>query len=207
MRWLTRPPGRLFYSLWALALALVLNEASVPAKRLGLISIAAFPTLGLLAVWLLRGLLRVNSTASDDADANQRGSWWLAPLSLVVVLLLASTSLPLQARFILSRPTLEAVAEDAAASRVDRSGVMGLFLIDEVEIYGTAVVFTEATGGFIFDRGGFAYIPDDPNDSVLDEVAPRCVMWPLGGDWYAWHGSWFGGSSLRGCGLDGPSRP
>lgn len=207
MRWLDGPPGRLFHSLWVVALVIVLLEVSVPAGRGGPTLLSMFPLFVLLAVWCLRGLAFTVRTRSRRGETRLQRGWLYAPASLLVVVLLASSSWPLSVRFALSRSMLSQVAEEVAAGGEGNAGVIGLYLIDSVERFGTAVVFTERTGGLIFDLGGFAYIPDDPNDPALDNVAPRCVLWPLGDDWYAWHGSWYGGSSTHGCGLDGPSRP
>lgn len=207
MRWLDGPPGRVFHSLWLLCLLILLLDASVPAGGGFTLLLVAIPLFVLGAVWCLRVLVFAVRRRSASRETRRQRGWLYAPISLLVVVLLASTSWPLRVRFSLSRPMLTSVADEVAAGGDGESSFVGLYLIDGVERFGTAVIFTEQTGGFLFDRGGFAYVPDDPNDPVLDGIAPRCVMWLLEDDWYAWHGSWFGGSALQGCGLDGPSLP
>jgi hypothetical protein len=48
---------------------------------------------------------------------------------------------------------------------------------------GDAVLFTEATVGFILTSGGFAYLPDGP-DAVDTDGSLNSQH--LGGPWYAW---------------------
>ena len=184
-----QPPGWPFHLVAAIPASVLIWSASLPGG-LFLPVLAATVTLGVLAlVWLVRA---AGCVASRTLRSSAR---WLAvaPLGAVLVVALATTDGPLEARWAVGRPAFERVAEQAPAAEDDQAIALpgfprrvGAYRISRASQHGRAFVFYEESGAFL-DDAGFAYLPEGTDDVPIGELVS---LHTLGDDWYAFQSSW-----------------
>lgn len=194
--------GRLLRPLrWTFLLALALVLAgwawafSLPVPAF-LPSVALFLGLAVLGVvWL--ALLAHAITRLAQRRPYER-VWWLAiaPAAVVVTAGLLVADVPLQARWQLSRPAFEEVADGAAPGLartetrpLEDGGRIGSYQTWMAYQQGEAVIFHVRGGGFI-DDSGFAYLPEGPFPELETGSFERPEFTSLGGGWYRWTASW-----------------
>ncbi len=146
-----------------------------------------------LALWLLLGviwLVWVLLTAAGGPGLTWR--FLIAPAVVVAMGVLVLSSVPLHARFALSRADLEAAVAALPAGEGDGGHVSaGSYTFYQWERFESGVLFEQDGSGFGPD--GFAYLPDGVSDDPS-----LGALWGyqefhfshLDGPWYSWSAIW-----------------
>ncbi|MCP3976867.1 MAG: hypothetical protein GY720_20465 [bacterium] len=183
---LHQPPGKVFNGLVLAAAAALAWAASYPLFHFGYAAIAVLMWLGLAAVWFVRGVfLAWYSMAGRLGPVHRSRRFLYAPMMVLAAVVISFVSIPLHVRFTLSRPFLSDAATDASIGAVVDRQPIGLYQIDQVELFGDAAVFTTAAGGFLAS-GGFAHLPDGPGAPDVADWARHVALRSLSGSWYTW---------------------
>lgn len=183
---LHQPPGKVFNGLVLAAASAFLWAASYPLFHFGYAAIAVLMWMGLAAVWFGRGVFLAWYSMAGRLDPVERSRRFLyAPVMVLAAVVISVASIPLHVRFALSRPFLSDAATDASVGAVVDGQPIGLYQIDRVELFGDSAVFTTAAGGFLA-RGGFAHLPDGPNEPDVVDWARYVRLRALGANWYTW---------------------
>ena len=115
----------------------------------------------------------------------------VVPALVVTVGGLVVADVPLRVRWQLSRPAFDEAVRDGVevAPYAEPVRRIGLYEVRGIERIGDAVVFREATGGFLGEVG-FADLPDGPTDEVVQALQLESLAFrELGDGWYAWTAS------------------
>lgn len=162
-------------SLWA---------ASVPGSYFGLVLLLGFPWLGAAGIWMILVILMARRPSSWAAQAR-----WLLGTAVVVALtaLACWVQAPLQLRFALSLPAMNAVAHEMSTADspeflADRW--IGLFDAESIERIDDGMRFLVKDTGFL-DPVGFAYSPNGEPEVIGEDWYE-----PFAGPWWLWVESW-----------------
>lgn len=190
-----RPPGWLFHGVLAATLLFLLWASSSPG---GLFFgwFYGLPFLWVLGlVWLARSVVYDRSRRKRIASGNPRALLF-APCLVVIAACLVFVNVPLRVRWTVSRPSFQQVVDTAAPAASDEGwhrigGLQRLGLYDVTEVYKVrdAVIFYEASGGFIDDTG-FACLPSGPFPELENGGFENPRFDHLDGCWYTWSASW-----------------
>lgn len=182
--WIARPPGRLMlrvYILWALA---VVGVTSSPGNWGTSVDFQIWGVaIGLTALWLLHGFLSVVThhvfylPATSLPTILRRWAAW--PTIALLVLGLVLGRVPLSVRFILSRTSLDRLAQQARTQPVAKlkDTWAGLFHVHDVSVVDKDVrVWVNEyvdwrAGGLTYSEAGL----------------PKRDADRLWGDWYCWN--------------------
>ncbi len=188
-------PGWWFNGCVAFAAAGVMWAVSAPGFAFFpfLMSGGALALLGL--VWLIRvigwGIDRHRGRSPAGA-----AQFLVAPVLCLVAWGLIAIDAPLQARWLASRSSFEAVVNHAppASSSTDwiefeAEDRIGLYRVRSASRVRDGVIFYEANGA-LFDDAGFAYLPTGPFPELDTGSFESPQFRSLGGGWYAWTASW-----------------
>lgn len=153
-----RPPGLIFHLAMAVGALLALFALSVPLASFAPSSFAVLILVPGAVIWTARAVTHLVARNHGRALGH---TFWLAvaPIGAVLTLAIAAADLPLRARWALSRDAFEdAVAEVQRDpdDEFDWDRRIGLYDIGHTWKEGDAILFTEATGGFLLTSGGFA---------------------------------------------------
>jgi hypothetical protein len=140
--------------------------------------------IALAIVWAVAVVSYVRTRRRTGGRAHPLVPLLVFPGFLAIVLVLAAASLPLRARFALSRDELDSSAHAVLVVGAPVPDTkIGSFPIESVETDGHTVWFvTEGLG--TDDRWGFVYGPEGPPDQP-DQAGIEVVA--LDGGWYAFH--------------------
>jgi hypothetical protein len=183
-----RPPRVLLYAATLVAIALALDASS--RASIDALVIGALLWLAIAGVWYVRFLVAV----ADRRRTIARDAWvrWLAiPVVLGLTLAIARTDAPADARFTLSRGPLDAMAADVLAGGSTDRGIVGLYLVGEVERLNTGIRFVVADN--LLGRHGLAYAPagePELGDANFSPLWTGATFEPLGEGWWIWYESW-----------------
>lgn len=139
------------------------------------------------ACWLMRAVLALGYSWCDRTGPSRSRHWFVAPVSLVVLIGLCLLEIPLYTAFALSRPAMNRVAHQITTSPAAAPAPtwIGLFPAEEIERTPFGMQFTvRGLGSISADRGGFAWSPNGP--PKMEDA--RCTH--LGGAWYVWREYW-----------------
>jgi hypothetical protein len=132
-------------------------------------------------IWVAHVVGRLRSRRDPQRVRRPFASVVVYPGFLAIVLVLAASSIPLRARFALSRDEMgDAAAAVLTAGATVSDGTLGSFPMESIETDGHAVWFV-TTGLGTADRWGFVYAPEGAPDQ------PRTTVLALDGGWYAFH--------------------
>lgn len=186
-----RAPGWLFHAVAAVGAAGLLLSDSYPTGGFMPLLFGFWVLLGCAALWLARLVAYL-----AGRSRHRSGPAWpfaVAPVAGVLVVAIAASGFPLQARWGLSEGAFDARA-DALVARVEAGEAKpgsNLIRNDRVALYTVAFAHVDEDGNVFFsiegsgfiDGGGFARFPDGPPEpSDLHESEYQ----HLGGDWYTY---------------------
>jgi hypothetical protein len=123
--------------------------------------------------------------------------WFLvAPVLGMTLVGLYGTSVPLRARWAISKGAFERVALTAPPPTTtydwqsfDVPRRIGAYRITSAARVRDALIFHEKNGAF-FDDAGFAYLPSGPFSQLENGSFEAPEFLSLGDGWYAWTASW-----------------
>jgi hypothetical protein len=150
-------------------------------------------------VWLVRVVGGVVVRRKTVSRFSLRLSPWylVAPVMGLLVLALASSSVPLRMRWMLAKGDFEKVVRQHAPAPTARTewidfvvpALIGSYKIESAARVGDGVIFYHGTGAF-FDDAGFAYLPTGPFPELESGSFENPQFYSLGGGWYVWTASW-----------------
>lgn len=179
-------PGWAAHGIAAGALLLTAWEFSSPGARLWMWLILLVLWGGLAAYWALglpAAIIERHALPSKSAWSH----WLVLPAIAAVTVAFWYSSVPLNARFVVSRPAMNDLAAELLASP-DRTTApnqrLGLYWAKDIEQVRGTVRFHVASSGF-GNNAGFAYSPAGAPPQLGEDS-----YWHLEGPWYLWEESW-----------------
>jgi hypothetical protein len=138
-----------------------------------------FSWVGLMGVWLIRGVLRVlmGFRHRSRAGSAQWLHWSIEPLLFVSAAALIYSGALLHVRFDISRPAMDRLAQQAMATSDDSplpGGRAGLYEVEKVRCFRVDPAKPEVFIYLVGYDGNFMYSP-----------VPQPFVKDLGGGWYA----------------------
>jgi hypothetical protein len=166
--WWLRKPGDEFFNFWR-------PSAFVPWTVLGII-------------WSMRLALRwgelKNKESLSRGTHGRARSWLIVPLVFSITLLLTAASVPMSVAFWISRPAMDAIAQQAAKMPPGTTlpdQWIGLYRAKRIEVSSNGLQFLIDDSGGLLDATGFIYSPGGPPP---DDKHNWYVHW--GRNWYMW---------------------
>jgi hypothetical protein len=187
-RWRGGPPGILFYVATIAGAVLALDANS--RGSLGALLLAVPLWLALAVVWLIRFVTAARRTRLR-MSATDWFRWLAIPIVMGFVFLVTRTDAVVNARFDLSRGSMDQVATEVMSGGSTDPGWVGLYDVSEVQATANGMRFVIEDNGF--SRRGFAYSPDGEPVLTEENYSPiwtDTTFKPAGGNWWFWSESW-----------------
>ncbi|MDF5751926.1 hypothetical protein P3X83_04795 [Spongiactinospora sp. TRM90649] len=187
IRALISPPGIVMLPIVALTGLLVLASVSLPGGSFDLLLPSMFLVPCAAALWLARFAAALAHLEGRRGIRRHWIRWAAAPVMGVAVIGLVLTGTPMDARFALSRPSLDTLVQDVTAGptpAVQPDQRAGLYSLTGIERTATGVRFLIRDTGF-YGSQGFAWSPGGPPPREDDSFYTHYQ-----GPWYRWEVTW-----------------